>query len=191
MSNFKIGDMVAHTGPAIYEELVEGHVYEVIGIISDGPAHRILLAGVDDRANTGWLASRFTMHIRAQDERDDWWTKRIDPYDDRIRALERWRYNTAVVAEFKTSQYKNVASPDRDTSLAAERSVALADLEEKLKVANATNLRFAQLITEYRARLGAVKHVLETPIALTGEQQNADVPTTYQTVRQPQQTSTL
>lgn len=30
--------------------------------------------------------------IKPQAERDDWWTTRIDPYDDRIRELERFRH---------------------------------------------------------------------------------------------------
>jgi len=40
--------------------------------------------------------------IKPQAERDDWWTTRIDPYDDRIRALERWvNLNTVDICDSK------------------------------------------------------------------------------------------
>jgi hypothetical protein len=60
----------------------------------------------------GWFVSRFELlpqpptrgcdptqadhaynAIKPQAERDDWWTQRIDPYDDRIRALETKIYD--------------------------------------------------------------------------------------------------
>lgn len=173
-NKFKIGDMVAHTGPHFYGELTAGHVYEVSGIIPNsygGPSDRLLLAGVPDSMNTGWLASRFTLNIRAQDERDDWWTARIDPYDDRIRELERFKHRAEDVGDVEDG-----------------RDDEIARLRVENKNLTDTNLRFAGLITEQRARLKAVEHCLTTPIQQhqPGEQNGSN-----QAVRELQQGSPL
>lgn len=149
--------------------------------------------------------------ILSQDERDDWWTARIDPYDDRIRELERFRHRMeaapswtppAPTAGFNMpGAYSNAPAPGTEryvtlqaASVEADR-VALAAAESDIKrltdenkTLTETNLRFAGLITEQRARLKAVEHCITTPIQQhqPGEQNGSN-----QTVRELQQGNPL
>lgn len=172
VNKFKVGDKVLNTGGYVGSLTAHSRIYEVSGLVTGAYGRqRILLKDVEDPAKTGWLQDRFDLYPAPQDERDDWFTNRIDPYDDRIRELERFRHR--IEKSWPADKALSVeryavagleAANQRLTDQLAEASHSAADLAKRLADTEATNLRFAGLITEQRARLKAVEHCITTPI---------------------------
>jgi len=89
---FKVGDQVIWVSdlpckPSDSKGIVTGWhtlgsklLYDVLWTFTDG--YKAL--------NIPYLPKNLRLVIKPQDERDDWFTQRIDPYDDRIRYLERF-----------------------------------------------------------------------------------------------------
>lgn len=149
----------------------------------DGPAEVPLVT-----TGTSPLATQ----IEPQDERDDWFTRRVDPYDDRIRELERFKHRIdcswpadAALSEARTyiekleercktlqtgfkTQYNYVAPPYPQAEVEQTRDELFAvkcelkDVRADMEKAKAQALDFARRLMEANAKIAAVNKLTDT-----------------------------
>lgn len=126
--------------------------------------------------------------ITDQAERDDWFTARIDPYDDRIRELERFKY-------WIEKSYPEDAIISDLRAQCAGMQMTITELEVQLEASEAQAMRFARGLMEANAKVTAIHHVTapgatmhKPPSVTTLGESNAAVD---QTVPELQQAGTL